>query len=261
MVSRTEPPAMNHGAATPVLELQDLSIHYGRAHAVQGVTLAVHQGVLAVVGRNGMGKSSVCNAVMGLVPSQGRILLAGQQIRGLAPHEIVHRGIAYVPQGRRVWPSLTVHEHLQLAARSGRRGDWTIDRVYEVFPRLTERRQNGGAQLSGGEQQMLAIGRALLLNPTLLVMDEPTEGLAPVIVDQVAQLLSTLAAQRRMAILLVEQNIGVALQVADDVAVLVNGRVAACMPAAKLARDPEIQQSLLGVRSAARPRALHGANA
>jgi len=245
----------------PVLELQGLNIHYGRAHAVQGVALKVGQGVLAVVGRNGMGKSSVCNAIMGLVPSQGRILLAGQDIRGSAPHDIVKRGIGYVPQGRRVWPSLTVHEHLLLASRGGRRGDWTVDRVYEVFPRLMERRQNGGAQLSGGEQQMLAIGRALLLNPTVLVMDEPTEGLAPVIVDQVAQLLSTLAAQRRMAILLVEQNIGVALKVADDVAVLVNGQVAACLSAAALARDQELQQSLLGVRSESRARAAQGAGA
>lgn len=250
MARPAEPFAVAEGA--PVLELQALSVHYGRAHAVQGVDLKLRQGVLAIVGRNGMGKSSVCNAIMGLVPSRGRVLLAGQDIGGLTPHEIVQCGIGYVPQGRRIWPSLTVHEHLQLASCSGRRGDWTVDRIYEVFPRLTERRRNGGAQLSGGEQQMLAIGRALLLNPRLLVMDEPTEGLAPVIVDQVARLLATLAAQRQMAILLVEQNIGVALEAADDVAVLVNGRVAALMPAADLARDQTLQQQMLGVRSGAR---------
>ena len=213
-----------------------------------------------MVGRNGMGKSSVCNAIMGLVPSEGRILLMGEDIRGLQPHDIVKRGIGYVPQGRRTWPSLTVHEHLQLSSRTGRHGDWTVERVYEVFPRLTERRHNGGGQLSGGEQQMLAIGRALLLNPTLLIMDEPTEGLAPVIVDQVARLLATLAAQKQMAILLVEQNLGVALEIANNVAVFVNGRVAACMPAADLALDTELQQAMLGVRSESRRKSTETGN-
>src|SRR5207245_8137945 len=149
------------------------------------------------------------------------------------PNEITRRGIAYVPQGRRVWPSLSVDETLRLVASRRRE----VDRVYAMFPRLAERRGHGGAQLSGGEQQMLAIGRALLLNPKLLVMDEPTEGLAPIIVEQVAQSLRDLAAEGRIAVLLIEQNLGVAISVADRIGVMVNGRIAQQMPAAELAAD------------------------
>src|SRR5262249_12732380 len=151
-----------------------------------------------------------CNAVTGLVPATGSIRFAGDEINGRSPHEITRRGIAYVPQGRRVWPSLTVDEHLRLARRS-RSGTWTLERVYELFPPLAERRHHGGAQLSGGEQQMLAIARALLLDPRLLVMDEPTEGLAPIIVEQVTATLKSLAGEGEIAVLLVEQNLGVAI--------------------------------------------------
>ncbi len=161
-------------------------MHYGRAHALQGVSLSLAHGVLAVVGRNGMGKTTLCNAITGLVPAAGSVRLAGTELLGLPPNEITGRGIGYVPQGRRVWPSLTVDEHLRLAARDAK-GPWNPERIYRTFPRLAERKGNGGAQLSGGEQQMLAIARALLFNPRLLVMDEPTEGLAPVIVEQVAR--------------------------------------------------------------------------
>jgi uncharacterized protein (UPF0261 family)/ABC-type branched-subunit amino acid transport system ATPase component len=207
-------------------------------------------GVLAVVGRNGMGKTTLCNAIMGLVPSSGSVKLAGEEIRGLPPNRVSEKGIGYVPQGRRVWPSLSVDEHLRLIAKNGRRGAWTPQRIYQTFPRLAERRRNGGAQLSGGEQQMLAIARALLLNPRLLVMDEPTEGLAPVIVEQVEAMLATLAREREVSVLLIEQNLGVAVDVADSVAVMVNGRIARTMPAATLAADTELQQRLLGVRAA-----------
>ena len=154
-----------------------------------------------------------------------------------------------MPQGRRVWPSLTVDEHLRLAERSAHRGVWTIERIYDLFPRLAERRGNGGYQLSGGEQQMLAIGRALLFNPRLLVMDEPTEGLAPVIVEQVAETLKSLG-DDALSVLLVEQNLGVAIDVADTIAVMVNGRIARTMPAAELAADRDLQQRLLGVTTA-----------
>src|SRR5690606_25466549 len=218
------------GSAGPVLEIERLEVYYGRAHALQEVSLRLDRGTLAVVGRNGMGKTTLCNAITGLLPdgatATGRIRLGGADILGVAPNEITARGVAYVPQGRRVWPSLSVDEHLRLAARSGLRGAWTVERVYQSFPRLAERRGNGGAQLSGGEQQMLAISRALLLNPRLLVMDEPTEGLAPVIVQQVEAMLSTLAAEGELAILLIEQNLGVAMTVADTVDVMVNGRIA-----------------------------------
>ncbi len=234
--------------SAPALIVSDLSVFYGRAHALQNVSLSLERGVLAVVGRNGMGKTSLCNAITGLVPSTGSVRVYGQEIRGLTPNVITDRGIGYVPQGRRVWPSLSVHEHLKLAERSARRGAWTVDRIYQTFPRLAERKDNGGAQLSGGEQQMLAIGRALLFNPSLLVMDEPTEGLAPVIVEQVETMLRDIVASGEIAILLIEQNLGVAMDVADNVAVMVNGQIARILPAHELAADHELQTRLLGIR-------------
>ena len=229
----------------PLLVIEGLDVYYGRAHALQGVNLSLTHGVQGIVGRNGMGKTTLCNAVTGLVPASGSIRLAGEEILGLSPNQITRRGIAYVPQGRRVWPSLSVDETLKLVARNKR----DIERVYAMFPRLAERKGNGGGQLSGGEQQMLAIGRALLLEPRLLVMDEPTEGLAPVIVEHVAASLRTLVAEGEVAILLIEQNLGVALDVADQIGVMVNGRIAHQMPAAQLAADRELQERLLGVRS------------
>ena len=235
-------------ADQPILSVEGLNVYYGHAHVLQGVSLTLDHGVLAVVGRNGMGKTTLCNAIMGLVPAaQGVVRLAGQNVLGLAPNLIVGKGIGYVPQGRRVWPSLTVDEHLRLALR-GTKSPWTVQRIYEVFPRLAERKRNGGAQLSGGEQQMLAIGRGLLSNPRLLIMDEPTEGLAPVIVEQVALMLKRLAGEGEISVLLIEQNLGVATDVSDRVAVMVNGRIARTMAAAELAADIDLQQRLLGVR-------------
>ena len=232
----------------PLLEITNLDVYYGQAHALQQVSLTLERGCIAVVGRNGMGKTTLCNAITGLVPARGSIKFLGDEILGLAAHLITKRGIGYVPQGRRVWPSLSVDEHLRLAASTARKGEWTVERAYDLFPRLKERRNNGGSQLSGGEQQMLAISRALLFNPKLLVMDEPTEGLAPVIVEQVANTLREISHEGDIAILLIEQNLGVAVDVADDVAVMVNGRIARMLPARELAADVELQQRLLGVR-------------
>jgi uncharacterized protein (UPF0261 family)/ABC-type branched-subunit amino acid transport system ATPase component len=237
--------ARSAAPAAPLLVVQGLDVHYGRAHALQDVSLTLERGVLGIVGRNGMGKTTLCNAITGLVPARGSVRLAGQELLGLAPHRITRLGIAYVPQGRRVWPSLTVDETLRLVARHRRE----VDRVYAMFPRLAERKGNGGSQLSGGEQQMLAIGRALLLEPRLLVMDEPTEGLAPVIVEQVAKSLRELARDGSIAVLLIEQNLGVAIEVADRIGVMVNGRIAQELPAAQLAADRELQERLLGVRA------------
>lgn len=231
------------------LEVRDLHVYYGHAHALQGVDLVLDHGVLSVVGRNGMGKTTLCNAIMGLVPAaRGSVRVHGREVLGLNPNEVVARGVAYVPQGRRVWPSLSVDEHLRLAARRKAEGSWTVDRIYDTFPRLKERRNNGGAQLSGGEQQMLAIGRALLSNPRLLIMDEPTEGLAPVIVEQVEEMLRRLGQEGEISVLLIEQNLGVATDAADRVAVMVNGRVVREMPARELASDHDLQQRLLGMR-------------
>src|SRR5262245_40920750 len=200
-------------------EIRNLNVHYGVAHALQDVSLSFDKGVLSVVGRNGMGKTTLCNAITGLVKASGSVKLDGEEILGLAPNVITGKGIGYVPQGRRVWPSLSVDEHLKLSSKNNFSGkkNWTVERIYATFPRLAERKRNGGAELSGGEQQMLAISRALLFNPKLLVMDEPTEGLAPVIVQQVAAMLKTLAAEGEISVLVIEQNLGVAIDVADTV--------------------------------------------
>jgi uncharacterized protein (UPF0261 family)/ABC-type branched-subunit amino acid transport system ATPase component len=232
--------------AEPVLNIRDLSVFYGQSHALQGVDLELERGVLSVVGRNGMGKTTLCKSIMGLQPAAaGTIDFAGRSLIGMTPPQIARLGIGYVPQGRRLWRSLTVDEHLRLVAQRG--GAWTPERVYSVFPRLAERRGNGGAQLSGGEQQMLAIGRALLLNPKLLVMDEPTEGLAPVIVQQVQDMLVQLGREGDVHVLVIEQNIGVACSVSEQVAIMVNGRIDRVMDAASLAADRDLQQAMLGV--------------
>ncbi len=233
--------------SVPALDVRGLDVYYGHSHALQGVDLRLESGVFSLVGRNGMGKTTLCKAIMGLLrPSGGSVRLRGEDITGLNPARIARLGVGYVPQGRRLWRSLSVDEHLRLAAGL-RRGAWTVDRVYETFPRLAERRNNGGGQLSGGEQQMLAISRALLTNPQLLIMDEPTEGLAPVIVTQVEEMLIRLGQDSDIAVLVIEQNIGVATAVSPRVAIMVNGRINRIIDSARLAADRELQQRLLGV--------------
>ncbi len=233
-------------SGVPTLQVQDLNVYYGQSHALQGVDLTLGHGVLSVVGRNGMGKTTLCKAIMGLEPAaSGAIAFRGHALTGMTPAEIARLGIGYVPQGRRLWRSLTVDEHLKLVATRG--GAWTVERIYSTFPRLAERRSNGGGQLSGGEQQMLAIGRALLTNPRLLVMDEPTEGLAPVIVNQVEEMLIRLGREGEIDVLVIEQNIGVACAVSERVAIMVNGRINRVMDAGVLAADRDLQQALLGV--------------
>ena len=230
-----------------ILDISDLHVFRGASHILQGVSLQIGAAPLALVGRNGMGKSTLCEALMGLLPARdGTIRLGAKNISGQRPFVVARAGIGYVPQGRRVFASLSVHEHLQMVAQTGpNAGKWTIERVYETFPRLAERARNGGTQLSGGEQQMLAVARALLLNPVLLVMDEPTEGLAPVIVDQLVHVFRNLA-QEGIAMLLVEQNIAVATAVADTVLVMVNGRIALKTNAAELATNADLQRRYLG---------------
>jgi uncharacterized protein (UPF0261 family)/ABC-type branched-subunit amino acid transport system ATPase component len=230
-----------------LLEIRGLNVFYGGSHALQGVDLRIEHGVLSLVGRNGMGKTTLCKAIVGLLPvASGSVRFMGEELVGRPPAEITQLGLGYVPQGRRLWPSLTVDEHLQLAAGGGK-ARWTIPRIYETFPRLAERRSNRGNQLSGGEQQMLAISRALLLNPHLLIMDEPTEGLAPVVVEQVEEILISLGEQDDIGVLVVEQNIGVATTVAEKVAIMINGRINRVMEAARLEADRDLQQRLLGV--------------
>jgi uncharacterized protein (UPF0261 family)/ABC-type branched-subunit amino acid transport system ATPase component len=234
-------------ASSAILQVSGLNVYYGHSHALQGVDLTLERGVLSVVGRNGMGKTTLCKTIMGLVrASSGSIRMNGQDLLSLQPAQIARFGIGYVPQGRRLWRSLSVDEHLRLSV-GARRGAWTVERIYDTFPRLAERKNNGGGQLSGGEQQMLAISRALLTNPQLLIMDEPTEGLAPVIVSQVEDMLVQLGEEGDIAILVIEQNIGVATSVSDKVAIMVNGRINRIIDSQRLAADRELQQRLLGV--------------
>ena len=236
------------GNVPPLLQVRGLNFYYGHSHALQGVEFTIHHGVLAVVGRNGMGKTTLCKTIMGLVrASSGSIRFGNKdELTRLNPAQIARLGIGYVPQGRRLWRSLTVDEHLRVIP-GARRGAWTIERVYDSFPRLAERKDNAGGQLSGGEQQMLAIARALLANPRLLVMDEPTEGLAPLIVAQVEEMLVRLAEAGEMAVLVIEQNIGVATAISENVAIMVNGRINRVIESQRLAADRVLQQQLLGV--------------
>src|SRR4030088_122887 len=231
----------------PILEVRGLDVYYGRSHALQGVDLTLDSGVLAVVGRNGMGKTTLCKTIMGLVRATGgSVRMRGEELLSLQPAQVARLGLGYVPQGRRLWRSLTVDEHLRMTAGM-RRGAWTVERIYDTFPRLAERKNNGGAQLSGGEQQMLAIARALVTNPRLLIMDEPTEGLAPVIVAQVEEMLVGLGDEGDISVLVIEQNMGVATAVSKTVAIMVNGRVNRLIDSSRLAADRDLQQRLLGV--------------
>ncbi len=232
----------------PLLEVEGLETAYGQSQVLFGVSLRIARGQVAtLLGRNGMGKTTLCNAITGLVPASGSVRLAGEEILGLPAHLITERGVGYVPQGRRVWPSLSVDEHLRLAA-GGARGPWTVARVYEIFPRLAERRRNGGAELSGGEQQMLAIARALLTNPSVLLMDEPTEGLAPVIVQALARVLSRLRAAGGLSIVLVEQNSRVALDFSERTVVMDKGRIVYDGASERLRADPEFLASLVAAQ-------------
>ena len=232
-----------------LLEVKDLNAYYGPAHVLQGVEFTVAGEPVSIIGRNGMGKTTLCHTIMGIHPSgsSGSIRFGGLELMGKAPYKIARAGIALVPQGRRLFGSLTVSEHLRIIAkRGGKNGRWTPERIYELFPRLAERKKNDATQLSGGEQQMLAIGRALLLNPKLLILDEPSEGLAPRIVDELVETIRQLA-QGGVRILLVEQNLGVAAAVADRQLVMVAGRLATELGSQQLMADSELQHRYLGV--------------
>jgi branched-chain amino acid transport system ATP-binding protein len=224
-----------------------LNAHYGPAHILQDVEFEMGDESIALIGRNGMGKTTLCAAIMGLTPprASGSVRFRGRELVGMAPYKIAALGIGYVPQGRRLFPSLSVDEHLRMV--SGRNGGrWNVDAVYDLFPRLSDRRRNGGAQLSGGEQQMLAIGRALLTNATLLIMDEPSEGLAPAIIESLVGTFRRLE-EEGLRILLIEQNLGVATSLAERQLIMVGGKIATETTAAELAADPTLQRRYLGV--------------
>jgi branched-chain amino acid transport system ATP-binding protein len=234
-----------------LLAVEGLNAYYGSACVVQDVSFELGEQALAIVGRNGMGKTTLCAAIMGLTPprSSGSVRFDGHELVGKAPYRIAGLGIGYVPQGRRLFPSLTVDEHLRIAS-SPNGGRWTMERVYDLFPRLADRKRNGGAQLSGGEQQMLAIGRALVTNPKLLIMDEPSEGLAPTIIEMLIETFKHLE-EEGLRILLIEQNLGVATALAGRQLIMVGGEIAAETTAKELSGDPELQRRYLGVEPVA----------
>src|SRR4051812_24299528 len=237
-----------------MLAVEDVNAFYGTAQALEDVTFEIAGGSTSIVGRNGMGKTILCNAILGIPPARvtGSIRYQGRELVGSPSYKIAKLGIGYVPQGRRLFPSLSVDEHLRMIAdRSGEKR-WTSERVYDLFPRLRERRRNGGAHLSGGEQQMLAIGRALLTNPALLVMDEPSEGLAPAIIEQLIETFLALE-QEGLAILLIEQNLGMATAIAERQLMMVAGSIAAETTATALSNDMELQRRYLGVEPLAEP--------
>jgi len=232
-----------------MIEVRDLHTYRGINYVLQGVSLQIKDGACTVLlGRNGMGKTTLVHTIMGMLrPSEGAIMLDDQELVGRQPFQIAQRGLALVPQGRRIFPSLTVEENLTLAARKPHAGDaWTPDRVYELFPQLASRLRHRGSQLSGGEQQMLAIGRALLTNPRLLLMDEPSEGLAPVIVERIGEVLADLR-RGGLGIFLVEQNYGLALGAADVIYILANGQVVWQGTASELAAAATARETHLGV--------------
>jgi branched-chain amino acid transport system ATP-binding protein len=229
----------------PVLEAQGLQTFYGKSHILHGVGLTVGEGeIVALLGRNGAGKSTTLRSLIGLThPREGSVRVFGQDTTAWSPHRVAALGVGFVPEGRRIFANLSVDENLRVPLE--RSGPWTIARVYELFPRLEERRNNKGRQLSGGEQEMLSIARALLLNPRLIMLDEPSQGLAPLIVKQVFEVIVA-ARQQGMSVLLVEQNVRAAVEIADRAYVLDNGSIAYEGPAAEFAKDEERVRALAG---------------
>jgi branched-chain amino acid transport system ATP-binding protein len=231
-----------------MLELKNIDTYYGERHVLQGVSMQVPDGkVVAMLGQNGMGKTTIIRSIMGLTPPRrGEIVLNNQVISGLEPYQIAHAGLAIVPQGRGIFPSLSVKENLTIAARDNKKENaWDLEEIYALFPILKTRSTLYGNLLSGGEQQMLAIARALMANPLMLIMDEPSEGLAPLVVNQVAQIIKKL--KGKLSVLLAEQNINMALGVADYVYVICKGNVVYQSKPAELKNNQEIKAKYLGV--------------
>ena len=236
--------------ARVALELDAVSAGYGETVVLEDIGLRLDEGeTISLIGRNGVGKTTLLATVMGHNTLHGGdVRLHGKTIARLAPHRRNWAGLGYVPQEREIFPSLTLKENLEVAARPGaRQGAWTLDKVFALFPRLAERQDNRGNQLSGGEQQMLAIARALIGNPSVVLMDEPSEGLAPVIVEELARVVKRLAASEGLTMILVEQNTRIALDISPRTAVLDRGRIVYDGPSETLKRDPDKLHRLIGV--------------
>ncbi|MFN2137626.1 MAG: ABC transporter ATP-binding protein [Candidatus Promineifilaceae bacterium] len=230
------------------LYIDDLQTYIGDSHILQGCTLEVGSECVSLLGRNGMGKTTLMRSIMGLTPPRsGTIMWQGQDLVGMVPYKIANTGIGYVPQGRRLFPSLSVEEHLTLPFRSTDSPDpWTPERVFNLFPELADRRKLSGTKLSGGEQQMLAIGRALVTNPRILLLDEPSEGLSPVAIDRVVEICQELLTTD-IAILLVEQNIHVAEALAERIYIILGGRTVYSSEASDFLENAELRQKYLGI--------------
>jgi branched-chain amino acid transport system ATP-binding protein len=230
------------------LALQDCDVYYGKAQALHHVSIDVAAGeVVSLIGRNGAGKSTLLKAAIGLnAIHTGRRMMGDRDITALKPYELGRLGLAFVPENRRIFPNLTVEENLKISTVMGRKGPWSLERIYQLFPRLSERATQGGDTLSGGEQQMLAVGRGLLTNPEVLLLDEPTEGLAPLIVEQLTEAIRTINSEG-VAILLVEQNLKVPLKLARRQFVIDNGRVVWSGTTAELQADRARIESLISV--------------
>ena len=231
-----------------MLQLENLHAFYGKSHVLHGVTLQVAPGeIVALLGRNGSGRSTTAKAVMGLVETHGGATWKGRPLAGLEPYEIAHRGIAYVPENRDIFPRLTVHQNLQLGQKSGaRNARWSFEDMYAMFPRLRERQHTEAGVLSGGEQQMLALCRSLMGDPELIIIDEPTEGLAPKIVEQVAQYLLALKS-RGLSVLLIEQKLTIALEISQRCVVMGHGRVVFEGAPVQLKADAAVRREWLEV--------------
>lgn len=231
----------------PVLVAQDIHTYYGKSHILQGVSIEVREGeIVTLLGRNGAGKTTTVRSLVGLTPPRhGTIEIFGSNTTAWPPHRIAELGVGYVPEGRRIFGSLTVLENLQVP--QARPGPWTVERVFQLFPRLEERKSQLGRQLSGGEQEMLAIGRPLLLNPRLILLDEPSQGLAPLVVKEVMQIVRRMR-DEAVSVLLIEQNAPLSLSIADRAYVLDNGKVVHSGEAAELLRDRELVDKLAGAR-------------
>jgi branched-chain amino acid transport system ATP-binding protein len=231
-----------------MLELKDLHAYYGRSHILQGVNLSIEKGeIVSLLGRNGVGRSTTCKAVIGLVPAQGSILYQGQEMVGLKPHIIARKGIGFVPEDRWIFPGLTVLQNLQLGLKKkNQEGRWSIEDVFEMFPNLKDRRDVQGGLISGGEKQMLTICRTLMGDPDFIMIDEPTEGLAPMLVKQVGDLIEAIAG-RGISVLLVEQKLSIALKISRRLYIMGHGRIVFEGTPEDLRNDQSIRKEWLEV--------------